>query len=60
MENRVTKRVRGRTRLVSPTPSADEMHNFQLVAVAKTFIGPVLTGNNIAIEFHGHAIRFHP
>jgi len=38
---------------------ADEMNNFQTVAIVKPSLGPAIARYDLAIQFHGDAIGFH-
>lgn len=39
--------------------AADEVNDFQPIAVFELGFEPTIAGNNVAIQFHGHAIRLH-
>jgi len=39
--------------------AADEMNDFQTVAIGELGLGPAIARHDIAIQFHGHAVGLH-
>lgn len=39
--------------------AADEVNDFQPVAVFELGFEPAIAGNDVAIQFHGHAVGLH-
>jgi hypothetical protein len=46
--------------LALPPASTDEVYDFEPVAIMKRRLSPPSALHDLAIELHGHAIRFHP
>ena len=44
----------------SGAAAADEMDDLEAVAFAEERGGPAVAGDNVAVEFDGHAVRLHP
>jgi len=40
--------------------SAYEVHDFQAVAIVELGLGPVVAGDNIAVQLHCYTIGLHP
>jgi hypothetical protein len=53
----VTREVPARQR--EESSPADELHDLQVIAIAQDGFGPLLTGDNAAIQFNRNPIGFH-